>query len=144
LLSIVAFRDYTEIKHFLLPFVSGDRRSCFDFETFEKYIDDTSTCTEKQKLCARILCHHATAEDLPFIHIGEWHHLWPLCCFGSVVDDWNYRRVSIRVHLQCHAALAYLFPFIPGLLHSLRMMLNLESIDVKSISDISDGTLLNQ
>jgi hypothetical protein len=106
LLSIVAFRDYTEIKDFLLPCVSGDGRFWFHFETFEKYIDDTSTYMEKQKLFARILHCHATAKDLPFIHIGEWHHLWPLCCFGSVADDRNYRRVSICVHLQCHAALA--------------------------------------
>ena len=121
--------------------MSGDGRFCFAFKEFKDHIDDTSTSTETQKLCAGILWKHAKAEDLPLIHYGEWHHLWPLCCFGSVEDDENYRRVSLIIHIQCHTALAYLFPFIPGLLHSLRLMLNLKSIDVKSISDIPNETL---
>jgi hypothetical protein len=121
-------KDSIILKDFLWSCVSGDGCFCFEFETFEKYIDDTSTYTEKQRLCARMR-NHATAKYLPFIHIGVWHHLWPLCCFGSVEDDRNYHIVSICVHLKCHAALAYLFSFIPGLLHSsLRMMLNLKSM----------------
>jgi hypothetical protein len=43
--------------------------------------------------------------------------------------------VSILGHIQCHLAWAHLFPDVPGLQYAVRMMLNVNSIDVNSISD---------
>ena len=43
--------------------------------------------------------------------------------------------MSILGHIQCHLAWAHLFPDVPGLQYAVRMMLNVNSIDVNSISD---------
>ena len=55
---------------------------------------------------------------------GEWHHIAPLCMFGSIEDLRNYIRLRPELHLMVHAALLYFFPSKTSLAHALTMMLN--------------------
>jgi hypothetical protein len=61
---------------------------------------------------------------VPLNEYGEWHHLWPLCVFGSVEDDRNYRRVRPLIHIKVHAALIFFFPWIYELHLSLDILIS--------------------
>lgn len=41
---------------------------------------------------------------------GEWHHIRPLCMYGSVELDNNYVQLRRVLHVKVHAALCYFFP----------------------------------
>lgn len=55
---------------------------------------------------------------------GEWHHLTPLCMFGSVELDENYVRLRPDLHVKVHAALSYFFPSYYPLQESLNFTIN--------------------
>lgn len=105
-------------------------------------IQSSSTSSEIDKACAEMLLFHIKAEDLPFTRPGEWHHLLPLCCNGSVEDSSNYRRLSFLSHIQCHVALAHLFPYISGLQCAAQLMMatSWKSMTEETILECLAGT----
>ena len=63
------------------------------------------------------------AEYDPDIY-AEWHHLTPLCMYGSVEDARNYIRLPPGWHLKVHFALCFFFPTHLPLAYSVEFMLN--------------------
>jgi hypothetical protein len=86
------FRQYLFVKQFCV--LVGNGRVIFDWGHFRKYIYSHRSSTDKDKTVVDILYDAYNGEDVPLNLPGEWHHLWPLCCFGSVEDSRNYPRLS--------------------------------------------------
>jgi hypothetical protein len=73
---------------------------------------------------------------------AEWHHLRPLCVFGSVESDDNYVRLRPVLHVKVHAALCYFFPSYYPLQNSLNFTVdgnsNRTSEDVSAVALLKD------
>jgi hypothetical protein len=110
-------------------------RFCFNWEAWKTHIHSLPNASELDKLCADILYDISKAVDL------EWHHLWPLCCGGSVEHDSNYRLLTILDHIKAHAALAHSFPFVNELHYSLCRTMNTTQLTAEIINDCLDGVV---
>lgn len=98
-----------QFERFSQSLPSENGRGLFDWQGFRDYIHADSRSTDSCKEYADILTSAVTDGVYDENIQAEWHHLRPLCVFGSVESDDNYVRLRPVLHVKVHAALCY-FP----------------------------------
>ena len=104
--------------------IGKDGRYLVNWHLFAQDILNDSKSTTAEKFWARVILEAFNhAEYDPDIY-AEWHHLTPLCMYGSVEDARNYIRLPPGWHLKVHFALCFFFPTHLPLAYSVQLMLN--------------------
>jgi hypothetical protein len=104
--------------------IGKDGRYLVDWRSFAQNILQDSNSSLAERFWAQVLWDAFDyACYIPGIY-AEWHHLTPLCMYGSVEDDRNYIRLPPGWHLKVHFALCFFFPTHLPLAYSVQMMLN--------------------
>jgi len=118
------FSERRFIKQYWKVQASDNGRGLFDWEAFRDAIHADPKSTTRDKNYADILVQAVENGVYDPDIYGEWHHLTPLCMFGSFELDENYVRLRPDLHVKVHAALSYFFPSYYPLQESLNFTIN--------------------
>jgi hypothetical protein len=103
---------------------SDNGRGLFDWYAFQEDIHTDPNSTECCKDYADVLVSAIEDGEYDADVYAEWHHLVPLCIFGSVELDENYVRIRPALHVKVHAVLAYFFPSCSPLQRAVTNLIN--------------------
>ena len=109
-----------------------DGRYLVNWQLFAQDILEDSKSSRAEQFWAKVLLDAFDYACYIPADYAEWHHLTPLCMFGSVNDPQNYIRLPPGWHLKVHFALCFFFPSYISLAYSVQMMLNTQKVTIKN------------
>jgi len=101
-----------------------DQRYLVNWKKFAQDILQCSNSSPVERFWAEVLLKAFDYACYDPDIYAEWHHLTPLCMFGSVEDARNYIRLPPGWHLKVHFALCFFFPSHIPLAYCVKYMMD--------------------
>ena len=131
----VSYRSVCSEQQYIAVYfdtIGIDGRYLVNWQLFAQDILEDSKSSRAEQFWAKVLLDAFDYACYIPADYAEWHHLTPLCMFGSVDDPQNYIRLPPGWHLKVHFALCFFFPSHLPLAYSVKCMMDKGKKTMKS------------